>query len=75
MEKVIYFKPSLCVTENDGNVFEYQQKTIRTVMHEDLNKTKVCDKFVPRTLNNKQKSRRSAHCRDIISAAENDPNL
>jgi hypothetical protein len=51
------------------------KETIRTILHEDLGKTKVCAKFVPYTLTNEQKSKRSAHCRDIISAAENDPDF
>ncbi|UYV74228.1 SETMAR [Cordylochernes scorpioides] len=38
----------------------------------NLGKTKVCAKFVPHTLMGEQKSLRIAHCRDIISAYEND---
>ncbi|GFX11326.1 putative DD34D transposase [Trichonephila clavipes] len=48
---------------------------IRTILHEDLGKTKVCAKFVSHTLTPEQKSMRSAHSEDIISAAENDPNF
>ncbi|GFY24049.1 ATP-dependent DNA helicase [Trichonephila clavipes] len=42
-------------------------------MHEDLGKTKVYAKFVRHTLTPEQKAMRSA--RNIISAAENDPNF
>ncbi|GFX24234.1 protein GVQW3 [Trichonephila clavipes] len=51
------------------------KKAIRIIRYEDLGKTKVCAKFVPHTLSPEQKAMRSAHCRDIISAAENDPNF
>ncbi|GFW00680.1 FLJ37770-like protein [Trichonephila clavipes] len=48
--------------------------TFRTIHHEDLGKTKVCVKFVLHILTPKQKAMRSGHCRDIISAAENNSN-
>ncbi|GFX90099.1 transposable element Tcb2 transposase [Trichonephila clavipes] len=48
---------------------------IRFILHEDLGKTKMSAKFVPHNLSPKQKAMRSAHCRDIISATENDPNF
>jgi len=51
------------------------RETIRTILHEDLGKTKVCAKFVPYTLRNDQKSMRINHSRDIIAAAENNPNF
>ncbi|EGI67700.1 FLJ37770-like protein, partial [Acromyrmex echinatior] len=34
------------------------RETIRTILHEDLSKTKVCAKFVPHTLRSDQKSAR-----------------
>ena len=36
---------------------------------------KVCAKFVPYTLRSDQKSMRINHSRDIIAAAENNPNF
>ncbi|GFT29505.1 FLJ37770-like protein [Trichonephila clavipes] len=48
---------------------------IRTILHKDLVKTKVCVKFVPRILTSEEKAMRSAHYADIISAAENDANF
>jgi len=51
------------------------RETIRIILHEDLGKTKVCAKFVPHTLRNDQKSTRINHSRDIIAAAENNPNF
>ena len=42
------------------------KETIRTIIHEDLGKTKVCSKFVTHSLKNEQKSRRIEYCREII---------
>ncbi|UYV70364.1 hypothetical protein LAZ67_7002686 [Cordylochernes scorpioides] len=56
-------------------VLHINKEMIRTILHEDLGKTKVCAKFVPHTLTGEQKSLRIAHCRDIISAYENDSNF
>ncbi|UYV67939.1 hypothetical protein LAZ67_5002550 [Cordylochernes scorpioides] len=56
-------------------VLHINKETIRTILHEDLGKTKVCVKFVQHTLTGEQKSLRIAHCRDIISAYENDSNF
>ncbi|UYV84600.1 hypothetical protein LAZ67_X002767 [Cordylochernes scorpioides] len=58
-----------------AEVLNINKETIRTILHEDLGKTKVCAKFVPHTLTGEQKSLRIAHCRDIISAYENDSNF
>ncbi|GFW72424.1 FLJ37770-like protein [Trichonephila clavipes] len=57
------------------NSLSINAETIRTFLHEDLGRAKVCAKLIPHTLNHEQKAMRSAHCRDIISAAENDPNF
>ena len=51
------------------------RETIRTILHEDLGKTKVCAKFVPHTLRSDQKSMRINHSRDIVAAAANNPNF
>lgn len=51
------------------------KETIRTILREDLGKTKVCAKFVPHTLNEHQKSMRIQHSRDIVAAAKNDSNF
>ncbi|UYV80229.1 hypothetical protein LAZ67_18002090 [Cordylochernes scorpioides] len=58
-----------------AEVLHINKETIRTILHEDLGKTKVYAKFVPHTLTGEQKSLRIAHCRDIISAYENDSNF
>ncbi|UYV61726.1 hypothetical protein LAZ67_1006170 [Cordylochernes scorpioides] len=58
-----------------AEVLHINKETNRTIMHEDLGKTKVCAKFVPHTLTGEQKSLRIALCRDIISAYENDSNF
>ncbi|GFY14444.1 FLJ37770-like protein [Trichonephila clavipes] len=51
------------------------KEAIQILLHEDLDKTKVCAEFVPHTLSPEQKTMKRAHCRDIISAAENDSNF
>ncbi|GFW15539.1 FLJ37770-like protein [Trichonephila clavipes] len=51
------------------------KEAIRILLHEDLGKKKLCANFVPHTLSSEQKTMRNAHCRDIILAAENDPNF
>ena len=51
------------------------RETIRTILHEDLDKTKVCAKFVLHTLRSDQKSARINYSRDIVAAAENNPNF
>ncbi|KAG5324083.1 L259 protein, partial [Pseudoatta argentina] len=51
------------------------KETIRTILHEDLGKTKVCAKFVPHTLRSDIKSARINYSRDIVAAAENNPSL
>jgi len=51
------------------------RETIRTILHEDLQKTKVCAKFIPHTLTDEQKSVRVGHSRDVVAAARNDPNF
>ncbi|UYV80511.1 hypothetical protein LAZ67_19000393 [Cordylochernes scorpioides] len=58
-----------------AEVLHINKETIRTILHEDLGKTKDCAKFVPHTLTGEQKSLRIAHCRDIISSYENDSNF
>jgi len=54
---------------------DINKEAIRSILHDNLGKTKVCAKFVPHTLTIEQKSKRSAHCKDIISDFENDPNF
>ncbi|GFW33200.1 FLJ37770-like protein [Trichonephila clavipes] len=51
------------------------KETIRTLLHENLGKTKVCAKFVPHTLSPEQKAMRIAHAKDILSATVNDSNF
>lgn len=51
------------------------RETIRTIIHEELGKTKICAKFVPHTLTDEQKAMRVSHSRDIVVAARNDPNF
>jgi len=44
----------LCVTELIKDALNINKETIRTILHEDLWKTKVCAKFVPHSLTNEQ---------------------
>lgn len=45
--------------------------TVHRIIHEDLNK--VCDKFIPRMLNNEQKERYVSDSREIIDGPQNCP--
>ncbi|GFV91377.1 FLJ37770-like protein [Trichonephila clavipes] len=63
---------SLTMTADSLNI---KKETIQTILCENLGKTKVCAKFVPHTLSPVQKSMRSAHRGNIISATENYPNF
>jgi len=51
------------------------RETIRSILHEDLGKRKVCARFVPRELTEEQKGARLQHCRDLIETAKNDLNF
>lgn len=52
-----------------------KKEKIRTILHEDLSKTKVSVKFIPHILTEEQKAIRTPHCIDIISAAGDDLNI
>lgn len=54
---------------------DINRETIRTILHEDLGKTKVCARFVPHELTDEQKAARLQHCRDLVATARNDPNF
>ncbi|GFV88116.1 protein GVQW3 [Trichonephila clavipes] len=45
-------------------------ETIRTIMHENLEKTKVCAKFVPHTLSSEQKAMRITHAKTSFQPRE-----
>ncbi|GFT66646.1 hypothetical protein TNCV_4803401 [Trichonephila clavipes] len=51
------------------------KEAIRTILHEELGKTKVFDKFIPRPLSHEHKVMKSAHRRDVISATEHNPDF
>lgn len=69
--------------ENDRNAslkmmeeaLNISRETIRTILHEDLGKTKVCAKFVPHTLTDAQKAARVIHAEEVVAAARNHPNF
>jgi predicted DNA-binding protein YlxM (UPF0122 family) len=48
------------------------KKTVRQVLHEDLNMTKVCSKMVPRLLTPEQKENRNRICTDILEQIQAD---
>ncbi|GFX82225.1 FLJ37770-like protein [Trichonephila clavipes] len=56
------------------NFLSTNKETIRSILQEDLRKTKVRAKFVLHILTPEQNAI-SAHCRDIVSAAKNDSNF
>ncbi|GFX23797.1 FLJ37770-like protein [Trichonephila clavipes] len=77
IEKVQIFVENVCCASLRmmSDSLNINEETIRTILHEELGKTKVCAKFVPHTLSPEQKVMGSEHCRNIISATENDPNF
>jgi histone-lysine N-methyltransferase SETMAR len=48
------------------------KETVRQVLHEDLNMTKVCAKMVPRLLTPEQKENRERICTDILEQIQAD---
>ena len=49
--------------------------TARKIVVEDLQKQKICSRFVPHSLTPEQKNRRIAACRDLIGTAHSDPDF
>jgi len=48
---------------------------VRRIVVEDLRKRKICLHFVPHSLTSEQKDGRTAACRDLIAAADSDPDF
>jgi len=49
--------------------------TVRKVVVEDVRERKICSSFVPHSLTPEQKDRRISACRDLIAAADSDPDF
>ena len=49
--------------------------TVKKIVVEDLQKRKICSRFVPHSLTPEQKYRRIAACRDLIATADSDPDF
>jgi hypothetical protein len=49
--------------------------TVRKIVVEDLRKWKICSRFVPHCLTPEQKDQRIAACRDLMAAADSDPDF
>ena len=49
--------------------------TVRKIVAEDLQKPKICSRFVPHSLTPEQKDQRTAACRDLITTADSDPDF
>jgi len=49
--------------------------TVKKSVVEDLQKWKICSRFVPHSLTPEQKDRRNAACRDLIATADSDPDF
>jgi len=49
--------------------------TVRKIAVEDLQKRKICSRFVPHSLTPEQKDRRIAACRRLIATADSDPDF
>jgi len=46
--------------------------TLRKIVLEDLQKWKICSRFIPHCLTPEQKDQRIAACRDLIATADSD---
>jgi hypothetical protein len=51
------------------------KKTIRQIIPEDLQKRKICTKFVPHSLMDEQKQQRLTSCQDFIQTCQDNPNF
>lgn len=51
------------------------KETIRKILSEDLDKRKICSRFVPHSLTPEQKKTRVDYCKDFISTSDNDSNF
>ena len=49
--------------------------TVKKIVVEDLRKRKIFSHFVPHSLTQEQKDRRTAACRDLIATADSDPDF
>lgn len=58
-----------------GEALGISHETARLILTEDLDKKKVCARFVPHNLRDHEKLNRVNHSRDVISTSENDPNF
>ncbi|XP_024882831.1 uncharacterized protein LOC112461720 [Temnothorax curvispinosus] len=51
------------------------KQTVCNILDKDLRKCKIDNRFVPRTLRDDQKDAREKHCKDMLKAANTDPNF
>ncbi|XP_071642185.1 uncharacterized protein [Temnothorax longispinosus] len=51
------------------------RQTVHSILDKDLRKCKIDNRFVPRTLRDDQKDAREKHCKDMLKAANTDPNF
>lgn len=47
--------------------------TVRTIVHEDLGKGKICSRLVPHKLTDEQKAKRMENSEDFITMCDQDP--
>ena len=58
-----------------ADIMNIDRETIRKILHEDLQMTKVCAKMVPKNLTPEQKANRKNICSDIMERITEDPEL
>ena len=58
-----------------AELINVDKETIRQILHNNLNKKKVCSKMTPRLLTPEQKEIRMNICADILQNIENGPNF
>lgn len=51
------------------------KETVRQILHNQLNMTKVCAKMVPKNLSQEQKDGRQQICTDVLKLMESEPDL
>lgn len=58
-----------------GERLGIDKETVRKILHDDLNMSKVCAKLVPKNLSADQKLMRLRICSDVLEQFDNDPSM
>jgi len=58
-----------------ADMVNINKETVRQILHDELNMTKVCAKLVPKNNNQNQKDNRKNICSDIMERLTEEPDL